>query len=209
MSAFASSGILAACKYINRATALVAIVLSLGLMACATTESSDDQGPSELNSDAGGAATEPGLDDPASTTAADPMPDPADPAAAAAPNRSLFERAGGKSTLDSVSSDFVDMLGEHPAFAANPAVSQGLKRDPARHKQMLSDYLCRVSGGPCKYTGKNMKDAHAGMKISASQWTTMGALFIKALRKNNVPKPERGELATLAAANRPLIVDGP
>jgi len=88
----------------------------------------------------------------------------------------------------------------------NAQAAAGLARDPARHKQMLSDYLCRISGGGCAYSGKNMKTAHAGLAVTDEQWKVMGSLFVKAMRKNNVPKVERGELATLVAANRPLIV---
>ena len=32
---------------------------------------------------------------------------------------------------------------------------------------MLVDQICEASGGPCKYAGRSMKAAHAGMKITA------------------------------------------
>ena len=164
------------------------------LAGCQTSQKDANSSPGDGTlSETAAPAQDMGIDDPEKSTV-DGL------------KRSLFERAGGKPTIDAVASDFVDMLAQHPVIMENSQAAAGLGRDPTRHKQMLSDYLCRVSGGGCTYSGKNLKEAHAGLAVTGEQWKVMGALFVKAMRKNNVPKAERGELATLVAANRPLIV---
>jgi class 3 adenylate cyclase len=39
-----------------------------------------------------------------------------------------------------------------------------------RNRQLTVDYLCAASGGPALYLGQDMKTAHAGLGISASEW---------------------------------------
>lgn len=182
--------------------ALLAAALSLAMAGCASQ-------PGEPDQPAGGTdvAMQDNPDGSADAKTTVEKPEDAGPEASAPKAQSLFERAGGKATIDAVASDFIDLLAQAPLVKASPSLAAMLSKDQSHHKQMMSDYLCRVSGGPCTYGGKKLRDAHLGMKITSAQWTAMGTAFIKALRKNNVPKSERAELATLVAANKPLIVN--
>ncbi len=83
-----------------------------------------------------------------------------------AKEKSLYERLGKKKAIAAVVDEFVARaagdarINKH--FAATAA-------DPARLKQFkmrLVDQICMASGGPCTYTGKDMKTAHAGMGIT-------------------------------------------
>jgi hemoglobin len=211
----------------SRAIALAACSLALALSGCASDNKLPENAPSDLEADNAQAPADPGAaeaqapmdGDAGKAVDAAKAPAPkqdaaldganakkAAPADAASPRQSLYARSGGKPTIDAVAADFVDLLAQHPTVKADAKLTEALARDPARHKQMLAEYLCRVSGGPCSYSGKPLREAHASLKVTAEQWRVMGAIFIKALRKNNVPKPERTELATLVAANKPLIV---
>ena len=38
--------------------------------------------------------------------------------------------------------------------------------DIRKLKGHLADQVCMATGGPCTYSGRDMKTAHAGMKIS-------------------------------------------
>src|SRR5215471_3827890 len=76
---------------------------------------------------------------------------------------SLYKRLGGKKGITTVVDDFVgNVAGDSRInkFFADAA------KDPKRWKAFkgkLVDQICQASGGPCKYTGKDMKTAHKGM----------------------------------------------
>src|SRR5713101_8962390 len=89
---------------------------------------------------------------------------------AQAKERTLYERLGGKKAITAVVDEFVGRVAADTRinhyFAAAAA-------DPPRlasFKMKLVDQICQASGGPCKYTGKDMKSAHAGMGISGGDF---------------------------------------
>ena len=66
--------------------------------------------------------------------------------------------------------------------------------DIPRLKTMLVDQICEAAGGPCKYRGANMVDAHKGMKISDGEFTALVEDLVKSLDKFKVPEKEKNEL---------------
>jgi len=87
---------------------------------------------------------------------------------------SLYERLGGKRAIVAVVDEFVGRV------AADNRINGFFKEtasDPNRlaaFKGKLVDQICEASGGPCKYTGKDMKSAHQGMGISRSRFQCPG-----------------------------------
>ncbi|MFN8672817.1 MAG: group 1 truncated hemoglobin [Candidatus Sericytochromatia bacterium] len=87
--------------------------------------------------------------------------------------KTLFERLGGKDALVAVVDDFVgNVAGDARInkFFADTA------KDPERLKKfkaLLVDQVCEATGGPCKYTGKNMMEAHKGMKLTEADFTAL------------------------------------
>ena len=76
-------------------------------------------------------------------------------------------------------------------------VSPAIAKDPKRlaaFKGKLVDQICEASGGPCKYTGKNMKDAHMGMNISGADFNALVEDLVGALDKFKVPAHEKDQL---------------
>ena len=61
-------------------------------------------------------------------------------------------------------------------------------------KAKLVDQICEASGGPCKYTGKDMKTAHAGMGITDADFNALVEDLVATLDKFKVPEKEKGEL---------------
>jgi len=123
-----------------------------------------------------------------------------------ATEKTLFDRIGGKKTLQLFADQFVNALASNPSLAKNPQIATAMKADQTRHKQMLVDYFCEKSGGPCKYTGKTMKDSHAALKISEADWKVLKVVFIRTLRQLKVPEQERRDLAKIAAKTKSQIV---
>ncbi len=102
---------------------------------------------------------------------------------------SLYDRLGGKDAITVVVNDFLAYVGQDDLIKARFA-----NTDFPAFKQKLIEQICQVSGGPCTYTGKNMKDAHAGMKVSDAEFTALVADLKKALVKNKVPDRAQTEL---------------
>jgi len=64
-----------------------------------------------------------------------------------------------------------------------------------------------VTGGPCNYTGRDMKTTHKGLGITESDWNVMASLFVETLTKFNVPKKEQDELLAIVATTKKDIVE--
>ena len=58
----------------------------------------------------------------------------------------------------------------------------------------LVNQICQASGGPCKYTGKTMKEAHKGMGITDADFGALVEDLVKALDKFKVGATEKNEL---------------
>jgi hemoglobin len=58
----------------------------------------------------------------------------------------------------------------------------------------LYDQLCELVGGPCKYTGKDMKTAHRGMGVTGADFNALVEDLVGALDKFKVGEKEKGDL---------------
>lgn len=108
---------------------------------------------------------------------------------AGAGGKSLYDRLGGKDAITAVVEDFVANV------AGDEKINGFFKSADVPHlKQMLVDQICFATGGPCKYTGKDMKTAHAGMGVKAEDFDALVGDLKKSLDKFKVPAKEQGEL---------------
>jgi len=90
---------------------------------------------------------------------------------AAPPPKSLFERLGGNDGIKAVIDKFVENVTQDPAVNKSFKATKGPKLEA--FKKNLADQMCEVTGGPCKYAGKDMKSAHKGMKITDAQFDAL------------------------------------
>ncbi|HAY80631.1 MAG TPA: group 1 truncated hemoglobin [Planctomycetaceae bacterium] len=77
----------------------------------------------------------------------------------------------------------------------------------ARERQLLIDFVAHVTGGPMYYTGRDMKTAHAGMKISASDWERFLGHLQAALAAVEVGPDETSDVLALIGTTRAEIVE--
>ena len=119
----------------------------------------------------------------------------------------LYDRLGGKPAITAVVDDFVGNVGAdkriNKFFAATVA-------DPARlaaFKGKLVDQICEASGGPCKYTGKDMKTAHAGMGVKSSDFDALVEDLTKSLDKFKVAKADKDTLLGVLGPMKAQIVE--
>ena len=115
--------------------------------------------------------------------------------------QSLYDRLGGKDAITGLVEDFVANV------AADRRISQFFDgADMPGFRQRLVDQICEVSGGPCKYTGKDMASAHAGMSIKDEEFNFLVEDFVKSLDKFKVAEPEKKDLLALLEKMRAAIV---
>lgn len=115
--------------------------------------------------------------------------------------KSLYDRLGGKDAITAVVDDFVANVAADTRINAMFA-----NADIPKLKTNLVDQICQATGGPCTYTGKNMKDSHAGMNIKEADFNALVEDLKKSLDKFKVPEKEQGELLGALAAMKGDIV---
>ena len=124
-----------------------------------------------------------------------------------APDTSLYARLGGVYAIATVVDDFIDRLLVNDVLNANAAIKDARDRVPrAGLKYRVTELVCQVTGGPCKYTGRAMKQAHAHLNINEQQWQAMLADFRATLANFTVPAREQGELIKIVESTKPDIV---
>jgi hemoglobin len=120
---------------------------------------------------------------------------------------SLYQNLGGKKAIVAVVDDFV---GRVAADSRINAFFAGTAADPKRlaaFKSKLVDQICEASGGPCKYTGKTMKQAHAGMGISGADFGALVSDLVAALDKFKVQAKDKDALLGVLGPMQTDIVE--
>ena len=139
-------------------------------------------------------------------TVVDGLAPPASAQQTAAP-QALYDRLGGLKGITVVVDDFIDRLVSNKELNKNPAINAGRKSSPAPYlKFQVSQLVCELAGGPCKYTGKAMKESHTHLNISEREWDVMAKEFQKSLDKHKVPSPEQKELFDMVGKTKGDIV---
>jgi hemoglobin len=119
-----------------------------------------------------------------------------------ATTRSLYDRLGGKTAITAVIDTFVARV------AADQRINKKFARtNIPRVKTMLVDQVCQQTGGPCTYTGRSMKDAHRGMKVTEGEFNALVEDLVAALNRFNVPKREQDELLAALGSMKGDIVE--
>jgi hemoglobin len=127
--------------------------------------------------------------------------------ASAQATKSLYDRLGGKAAIVAVVDDFVANCAADTRINKFFAATAADKNRLATFKNNLVDQICEAAGGPCKYKGKDMKSAHAGMGISNADFDALVEDLTKSLDKHKVGKAEQGQLLGVLGPMRPQIVE--
>jgi hemoglobin len=132
--------------------------------------------------------------------------------------KSLYERIGGMPAVEAFVDEFIARLVKNPVIMANPKVSEFVekgagegaqRRDAAHLRRMLIDQICEAAGGPCKYTGRDMKTTHTGLGITEAEWNAGAADLVGTLDKLGVKGRERDEIVAFVVATKKDIVEKP
>jgi hemoglobin len=116
--------------------------------------------------------------------------------------KSLYDRLGGLDAIEAVVDSWVARVG-----GDDRANKKFARTDIPRLKKEVADQLCEATGGPCAYTGRSMRDTHAGMKTTAGEFDVAMQHLGATLDEFNVPKTEQDELVGLLRPMRDDIVE--
>lgn len=123
---------------------------------------------------------------------------------------SLYQRLGGKDGLGHIAADFFRGVETNPQLARqNPRIAiANAGADPVERDRQFAEFLCQLTGGPCKYTGHPVERIHAPMALSGADWTLGGEEMVRALNKNKVNRADQNELLALLEPLKARIVQG-
>jgi hemoglobin len=127
-----------------------------------------------------------------------------EPQPGGAPAGSLYDRLGGRQAITAVVDQFVANVASDGRINGRFATT-----DIPRLKRHLVDQVCMASGGPCAYTGRDMKTTHAGMRVSPADFNALVEDLVGALNKFQVPEGEQKELLGLLGPMKKDIVEVP
>lgn len=82
-----------------------------------------------------------------------------------------------------------------------------VRSDAPRLVLHLQEQICTVTGGPCKYTGRDMKSSHKNMKVTEGEFGALVEDLVGALDKFNVPAKEKNDLLAVLGPLKDQIVE--
>lgn len=127
------------------------------------------------------------------------------PAAAQDKSLSLYQRLGGYDAVAAVVDDWLGRMSNDPMFTK---FRTGYSLDSMkRRRQLTVNYICQATGGPCFYTGRNMKVGHAGLGITEGEWHGAVKHLASALDKCKVSPKEKDEVLKLISGLKMDIVE--
>jgi hemoglobin len=119
--------------------------------------------------------------------------------------KSLYVRLGGYDAIAAVVDDFIGRLVADKRFSK---FFVGHSEDSLKKiRQHIVDQFCAAAGGPCLYTGRDMKTTHHGLGITGDDWDAAANHLVETLDKFKVPKAEKDELLAFVGTLKKDIVD--
>jgi hemoglobin len=120
----------------------------------------------------------------------------------------LWDRLGKEENVRRVAHDFVTAALADPAVNFDRGGKYKLDKDKrADLERKLVELASSIGKGPFEYTGKLMKPAHEGMKITDAEFDACVAHLKKALEKNNVQPDDVKAVLTAVESKRGDIVE--
>lgn len=120
---------------------------------------------------------------------------------------SLYQNLGGKKAIVAVVDEFVGRVAADQRINAFFATTAADPKRLASFKRKLVDQICQASGGPCKYKGKNMKAAHAGMGVNDANFNALVEDLVGALDKFKVATTDKNALLGVLGPMQSDIVE--
>ncbi|SHK11568.1 hemoglobin [Marinobacter antarcticus] len=105
------------------------------------------------------------------------------------PDNSLYLQLGERAGIANVVEDLLYLIVD------DERINEQFKgMDVAQFHRNLTDQLCELSGGPCEYSGREMRELHAAMGITDTQFNALAENLILAMEENHVPTTAQNRL---------------
>jgi hemoglobin len=121
--------------------------------------------------------------------------------AGARADKTLYESMGGEMVLRTAVDHFADNVQTDNRINFTFA-----EADISKFKRLIFEQLCNLSGGPCKYTGRDMRTSHAKLKINNAEFNALAEDLYIALDQAGVPYRLQNQLMALLAPMQHQIV---
>lgn len=117
-------------------------------------------------------------------------------------NTSLYDRLGGAQGISGIVDDVIE------SHLRNPLVNTRFRnvKDIEHSKKMAREFFAAGSGGPEKYTGKDMLAAHQGMNISEQEYLAVVDDIMGALEKHGIDAETRKDVLAILYALKGEII---
>ncbi|MBY0457389.1 MAG: group 1 truncated hemoglobin [Gemmataceae bacterium] len=124
--------------------------------------------------------------------------------------KKLWDRLGGEKAVKAVVHDLLLAAAEDKKVnftrdGKYPLDPKGIER----LEKLLVEMVSEATGGPYKYSGKSMKEAHKGMGITDAEFDALAGHLVATLKKFKVDPADAEELVKAIAATRGDIVEKP
>jgi len=113
----------------------------------------------------------------------------------------LWQDMGGTDNLTKIANDTADN------FLADDRIKATFDNtNMERFEKLLGEQFCVVSGGPCAYTGRSMKDAHKALGLDNADFNAVVEDLQDAMDKAGVPFAVQNRfLARLAPMQHDIV----
>jgi hemoglobin len=113
----------------------------------------------------------------------------------------LYEQIGGRDVLVKAIDELVAIMEEDDRINFTFA-----ETDIPKFKQLLVDQLCEITGGPCKYQGRSMKESHEKMNVDNAMFNALAEDLYIAFDRVKVPyRVQNQVMALLAPMQRDIV----
>lgn len=123
---------------------------------------------------------------------------------------SLYDRLGGYFGIAAVVNRFSDQIIINPVLNRNPALRAWNETEAEARLPGLKFgrtlWIAAVAGGPFKYTGLPLDEAHQEFNLTAEEFAEVGAEIVRALDFFGVPEREQQELVEAYQASMSDVV---
>ena len=111
--------------------------------------------------------------------------------------KSLYEKFGGHDGIGKVVDTFYDIM------MADDDVNYFFQEtNMKKQRQHQTNFISFVLGGPNKYEGKNMREAHAHLKLTEKEFNIVAAHLTEALKKHGVTDDEVSDVMKIVATTK-------
>jgi hemoglobin len=113
----------------------------------------------------------------------------------------IYQQLGGQPKIEEVVDNFITEI-EFDAVLFTFFKDSNIER----FREKLSEHICMLTGGPCKYSGDSMQQVHAGMNITEAEFNHSVDLFISAMTKADIPHSVQNKVLAVIIHTRDQMI---